>query len=236
MKLSGTPGRKTMYPKKYENKIRAWLKGRYGSRQMELIMDKTLSKYSYYLNESPDYGGTKNGHSMSIYGGILVFALIESLPDKPEMEELQEFTQGLFMEPFIKLGKVFDLNRKSDIALIDKVFRKVARRDNKDRIEWPCGFHTVYDGFDKSKLTTGYHFTHCPVAEFAKKHDMLDVLPLMCNCDFFGIKQIHGQLIRKGTCVNSDRCDYLIVGCNNPIAEGYETVTDEKGFLVSRKK
>ena len=152
-----------------------------------------------------------------------MFALLEVLPDEPHMSELQKFTQDLFMEPFVKLGKVFDLNRSSDIALIDKVFRKVAKRDNMDKLKWPCGFHTV-------------HFTQCPVAEFAKKHDMLKFLPLMCNCDFFGIEQIHGQLIRKGTCGNSDKCDYLIVGSKNPIAAEYDTVTDERGFLISREK
>ena len=228
--------RKTLYPKKYENTIRKWLKDRYGRKQMELIWDQTMAKYRSYLDESPDYGGTKNGHAMSIYGGMLVFALINVLPDEPRMSDLQKFTQDLFMEPFVKLGKVFDLNRSRDLALIDKAFRKVAKRDSRDSARWPCGFHTVYDGYDKSKGTTSYHFTQCPVAEFAKKHDMLKFLPLMCNCDFYGIEQIHGQLIRKGTCGNADKCDYLIVGSGNPIAAEYETVTDERGFLVSREK
>ena len=164
-----------------------------------------------------------------------MFALIASLPEKPAMAELQEFTQDLFMEPFVKLGKIFDLNRRRDLFLIDKVFRKVAKRDNKDCIKWPCGFRTVYDGFSKPLVATRYHFTQCPVAEFAKKHDMLDMLPLMCNCDFYGIEQIHGQLIREGTCGMADRCDYLIVGSGNPITSEYKTITDEKGFLVSRK-
>ena len=228
--------RRTLYPKKYEKKMCEWLKARYGNQQTELIWDKTLAKYRGYLKESPDYGGTKNGHAMSIYGSMLVFAMIESLPDQPQMAELQRFTQDLFMEPFVKLGKIFDLDRSRDMALIDKVFRSVAKRDNKDSTKWPCGFHTVYDGFDKVKGTTSYHFTQCPVAEFAKKHEMLKLLPLMCNCDFYGIEQIHGQLIREGTCGNSDRCDYLIVGRSNPIVSDYETLTDDKGFLVSRKK
>ena len=71
---------------------------------------------------------------------------------------------------------------------------------------------------------------------YAKKHGLLHVLPLMYNCDFFGIEQLHGKLIRKGTCGNSDICDYLVVGDRNQLAVEYETVTDEGGFLVSRKK
>lgn len=43
-------------------------------------------------------------------------------------------------------------------------------------------------------------------------------------------------MIRCGTCGNSDVCDYLVVGSDNPIAEEYVTVSDEQGFLVSRKR
>lgn len=228
--------RKTLYPKSYEKTVRKWLADRYGRSQMELVWDKTLKKYNDYLLEAPDYGGTKNGHSMSIYGSMLVFALVDSLPDQPAFGELQELTQTLFMGPFMKLGKLFDLNRRADMAIMDKVFRNVAKRDRKESREWPCGFHTAYDGFDKQKQSTSYHFTQCPVAEFAKKHNMLNVLPLMCNCDYFGIEQIHGKLIREGTCGISDRCDYLIVGSNNPVANEYETAADENGLLISVRK
>jgi hypothetical protein len=58
----------------------------------------------------------------------------------------------------------------------------------------------------------------------------------MCNCDFFGIEQIGGQLIRQGTCGNASMCDYLVVGSRNPMAAEWETVTDEGGFLMSRRR
>ena len=50
------------------------------------------------------------------------------------------------------------------------------------------------------------------------------------------IAQIRGQLIRRGTCGSSGACDYLVVGSADSLAAEYETVTDERGFLVSRKK
>ena len=58
----------------------------------------------------------------------------------------------------------------------------------------------------------------------------------MCNCDYYGISKIHGQLIRESTLGCGDLCDYLVVGDQNPIAAMYETVTDEGGFLRSRRK
>ena len=142
----------------------------------------------------------------------------------------------MFMGSFTKLGKVFDLNRSADMRLIDKVFRKSGDRDRKDAVRYPDGFINVDEPYDKVHHAARYSFTQCPNAEFAKKHGLMHVLPLLCNSDFFGIAEIHGQLIRCGTCGNSYVCDYLVVGSKNPIASEYTTVTDEGGFLVSRRK
>ena len=220
----------------YSKKVQSWLVDRYGSEQAQSIWQQVVENYNGYLTELPDYGGKKNGHATAIYGGLLIFALYPALPDQPPIAELNEFVQNLFMEPFTKLGKVFNLNRSADMWLIDKVFHRVGKRDRRDIEKWPDGFVNVSEPYDKEHHASRYSFTQCPNAEIAKKLGLLHVLPLLCNSDFFGISEIHGQLIRCGTCGNSTVCDYLVVGSNNPIAKEYETVTDEGGFLVSRKK
>ena len=144
--------------------------------------------------------------------------------------------QKLFMSSFTKLGRVFNLNRSFDMWLIDKVFHRVGKRDRKDIKTYPDGFIAVNEPYDKGNRVSRYSFTQCPNAEFAKRHGLLHVLPLLCNSDFYGISEIHGTLIRCGTCGNSDRCDYCVVGSDNPLAKDYEIVKDELGFLVSRKK
>ena len=220
----------------YGKPIRSWLKERYGEARAKKIWRQTQKNYRSYLPDLPDYGGSKNGHAKAIYGGLLIFALYPALPDRPPISELQDFVQNLFMGSFTKLGKIFDLNRPSNMWLIDKVFRKSGNRDRKDILRYPDGFVNVDAPYDKANHAARYCFTQCPNAEFAKKHGLLHVLPLLCNSDFFGIGEIHGQLIRCGTCGNSDVCDYLVVGSNNPIAKEYETVSDAQGFLVSRKR
>ncbi len=219
----------------YVKPTKCWLEDRYGAKA-DQIWENTVCNYNAYLQDLPDYGGKKNGHARAIYGGLLVFALYAALPDQPPISELQDFTNGLFMPPFTKLGKVFNLNRPLDMWLIDKVFRRSGNRDRKDIKRYPDGFINVDEPYDAKHHASRYHFTQCPNADFAKSHGMLHVLPLLCNCDFFGIGEIHGQLIRCGTCGNSDKCDYLVVGSENSIASEYETTTDELGFLVSRRK
>ena len=220
----------------YGKQVRSWLKDRYGGTEAIKIWEQVQENYQNYLPDLPDYGGSKNGHAKAIYGGLLVFALYSALPDQPPVSELEDFVQHMFMAPFTKLGKVFNLNRPRDMWLIDKVFRKSGNRDRRDAVRYPEGFINVDVPYDKEHHAARYSFTQCPNAEFAKKHGLLHVLPLLCNSDFFGIHEIHGQLIRCGTCGNSDVCDYLVVGSDNPITKEYETVSDERGFLVSRKR
>lgn len=220
----------------YGSQVKKWLVERYGIQRAKKIWRRTKMNYGEYLKDLPDYGGSKNGHARAIYGGLLVLALYPALPDHPPVSELQDFVNTMFMGPFTKLGKIFNLNRAFDMWLIDKVFRRSGNRDRKDAVQYPDGFINVDVPYDKEHHAARYHFTQCPNAEFAKKHGLLHVLPLLCNSDFFGISEIHGQLIRCGTCGNSTVCDYLVVGSRNPIADKYETVTDEQGFLVSIKK
>ena len=90
--------------------------------------------------------------------------------------------------------------------------------------------------YDKENGVVRYSFTQCPNAEFARRHHMEDVLPVLCNCDHLAMQAIHAALIREGTCVTSDCCDYCIVGDESPIAEAYELVKAENSLLLSVKK
>ena len=220
----------------YCGKMRQWLAERYGQEAADGIWRTVEETYAAYVAESPDYGGRRNGHANAIYGGMLVFALYGALPDQPPISELQEFIQNLFLGQFTRLGKVFDLNRRLDMRLADAAFRKSGNRDRSDIKAYPDGFVAVDAPYDREHHAARYSFTQCPNAEFAKRHGLVHVLPLLCNCDFFGISQIHGTLIRQGTCGNSPLCDYCVVGDKNPMAAEYEVVTDELGFLVSRRK
>ncbi len=220
---------------KYCAAVQDWLNTRYGAAEGAKIWEQVCIQYNRYLEESPDYGGKKANHSFAIYGALLIFSLYPLLPDQPPIEELQEFVTHMFMGSFESMGKIFNLNRKCDMWLIDQVFQKSGRKDQKLYQEHPAGFCTVLEPYDKQHQASRYHFTQCPNAEFAKKHDLLHVLPLFCNSDYWGISQIHGTLIRCGTCGNSDRCDYCVVGSENPMAKQYEIVKDEAGFLVSQK-
>ena len=227
---------KGLYPGSYNDKVRKWLNDRYGEEKAKAIWTDVQENYLNYLEGLPDYGGKKNGHASAIYGGLLIFSLYPALPDQPPVGELQNFVQEMFMGPFTKLGKIFNLNRRRDMWLIDKVFQFSGNRDRKDFLKYPEGFVNVSEPFDKEHCASRDHFTQCPNAEFAKRHHMEDVLPLMCNCDHLAMRKLHATLIREGTCCVGDVCDYCIVGDRNPLAAQYALVTRENGLWVSVRK
>jgi hypothetical protein len=90
--------------------------------------------------------------------------------------------------------------------------------------------------YDKEKGIIRYSFTQCPNAEFAKRHHMEDVLPVMCNCDHLAMQKLHAVLIREGTCCTGACCDYCIVGDRNPAAAEYELKKADHGLWISVKK
>ena len=198
------------------------------------LWEKVQLKYCESLKDEPALAGLKI--NTSIYDPILIFAWYAVVPDKPALEEVQQDIYRSFFGSFGVMGKVFNLNRKPDNRLAASIFQKA----NDIRVEeiknFPESFRMGCCAYEKEDGVIRYSFTRCPNAEFAKRHHMEDVLPVLCNCDHLAMQAIHASLIREGTCVTSDCCDYCIVGDRNPIAAEYELKTAENGLWVSVKK
>lgn len=206
----------------------------YDDRTADELWEKIQLKYAEYLEEEPTLGGAKI--TVSIYDPILIFAWYAVVPDKPPLEEIQQDVYDCFMGSFDELGKVFNLNRKLDNHLASKIFKKTADTREKEIKELPASFRMGSYSYDAENGAIRYSFTQCPNAEFAKRHHMEHVLPVMCNCDHLAMQKLHATLIREGTCVTSDCCDYCIVGDKSPLAAKYILTKNADGLLVSQKK
>lgn len=75
-----------------------------------------------------------------------------------KVEKLQEFVTHLFMGPFEKLEKIFNLNRSFDMWLIDKVFHIVGHKDRKQYLQYPATFCNVSKPYDKEITWQGIIF------------------------------------------------------------------------------
>lgn len=220
-----------LYPKKAKKLIREYLCREFGKDRAEELWEKIRLKYVEYVNDYPDVGGKKNNHAAAIYGSLFVFAFCETaVPDKG-IEELQPLIYKIFMEDsFRMLGRVFDLNKRSHMRLADWVFQKAGEKDRRLAKRYPAGFINVTEPFDEEHQAVRYHFTQCPVAEFAKKRGLKKWMPLFCNCDYLAMRELGCELIRHSTCTNGDKCDYYMVGSRNPVIKEHPLKMDKDGL------
>ena len=223
-----------IYTKRARKCVRKLLRRYYDEQTAEDLWEKIQLQYCEYLKAEPALGGAKI--TVSIYDPILIFAWYAVVPDKPSLEDIQQDVFDCFMGGFTALGKIFNLNRKLDSRLAGRIFKKTSDTRAEESQRLPASFRMGGVDYDKENGVIRYCFTQCPNAEFAKRHHMESVLPVMCNCDHLAMQKLHATLIREGTCVTSNCCDYCIVGDRDPIAAEYELVKDENGLLLSRKK
>ena len=206
----------------------------YDEKSAADLFEKIQLRYCEYLKGEPALAGLKI--TVSIYDPILIFAWYAVVPDKPALEDIQQDVYDCFMGSFDLLGRIFNLNRKADMRLAGKIFAKTSAIRMKEAEMFPESFHMGGFDFDKENGVVRYSFTKCPNAEFAKRHHMEDVLPVMCNCDHLAMRKLHAILIREGTCCSERSCDYCIVGDRNPLAQDYVLKKMENGLWVSVKK
>lgn len=223
-----------IYSKNAKKCVQGLLHRYYNEPMASALWEKAQLQFCAFLEDEPALGGVKM--TASIYDPILIFSWYAVIPDKPPLEDVQQDVYRCFMGGFDMLGKLFNLNRRLDNRIASLAFKKAADQRVKEIGAFPSSFRMEGFGYDKQNGVVRYGFSQCPNAEFAKRHRMEDVLPVMCNCDHLAMQKLHATLVRKGTCCTSDLCDYCIVGDQNPIARQYELATQENGLWVSVNK
>ena len=222
------------YTKNAKKCVQKLLKRYYDAKTAENLWEQIQLQFCEYLKEEPPMAGARI--TTSIYDPILIFSWYKVIPDKPPLEDVQQDIYECFMGSFDRLGKIFDLNRRLDNRLAAGIFQMA----NDIRIEeikkFPSSFRMGSSSYDRQNGIIYYSFTQCPNAEFAKRHHMETVLPVMCNCDHIAMQKLHATLIREGTCLTSNCCDYCICGDQNPMAGDYELKEAENGLFISAKK
>ncbi len=223
-----------VYTKRAKRCVWKLLRRCYDRRTAAGLWEKIQLQYAEYLRDEPALKDLKV--TVSVYDPILIFAWYAAAPKKPPREETQREICDCFFGSFDVLGKLFDLNREMDNRLANRVFKRASDIRAEEIKRFPDSFRMGFYSYDKKQGVVRYSFTQCPNAEFAKRHHMEDALQLMCNCDHMAMRKLHAALIREGTCVTADCCDYCICGDRNPLAGEYELKEAENGLLLSVKK
>lgn len=202
------------------------------NEQALLIWEQVQLQYVKFLDTLPFLGGKKNSQAKGIYDSIALFAYYEAVPDKPELEEFAQMNNETFVPAFEALGKVVDMNWKWVQWVEHLIFKSIEKEGKKHAHDWPGNYIMHVEPFDKE---TGirYSFTRCPIADFAREHGYLHLMPALCNPDYPMMEAGHGALIRENTCARGNICDYWIVGDKSPYLKEHPRKIDKEGYLYN---
>ena len=212
--------------KEMETVLKRHLSAKYTQTVADDIWKNILTQYEAFTKDLPDLGGKRNRHNGpgGTYDCIALFAYYEALNHEPGMDELYEMNCEVFLPAFKKMAGIVNANKSIFRRILKLAFDMTAKAD--ERIK--DGYIMKVEPYSRDGVR--YHFDRCPVAEFAKAHGYLNIMPAFCNCDYPAMEYINAALIRKHTCANSDVCDYLIVGDESKTAKEHPKETDEQGY------
>lgn len=198
--------------------VKKGLVRRFGKEKTASLLQKSDAIYRDMLNRADDIG-KDNPMSSNMYEGLIFFAIWEAADGKISIDDLREITHEVMGFPLMKAVGIFVNANKSGLARLEKKMHKNA--------EW-LEVHPQYKGvswdfnFDKTKHSEGfyYHFTRCPLNDFARREGYLEVLPVMCEIDLISASLMHAKLIRRQTLASGgEMCDYWFVGDKSPSAK-----------------
>ena len=219
-----------IYSEKCREIIKACIASHYPEEEREDVWTKVQLQYCEYLSSwRTDLGEKKNFHNgeCGTYDCILFFSYWTVCRDKSSFAEIEKAYGDLFLPSFGRLNFV-NCNRPLFMRLMYRAFSISARKCAKWK-DYDMRMETYKKG-----EPIRYYFYSCPVAEFAREHDLLDILPALCNADYAGMELIHARLVRTKTCGRDGYCDYTICGDEHPYLKEHEEYRDENGGRWNR--
>ena len=221
-----------MYSKICEKIVEIYLNDHFSQEIAEAHLQRFRKQYLQFLDSLPNLGGKDNGQAQSVYDCIALFALYEILPEKPTLGVFEALVTQVFV-PQMERASYANLNCRLVQRVACGIFRHIAHKGKDHEREWYGNYHMGVEPYDPEQGIR-YHFTSCPIADFAKEHGYNHLMPAMCNPDYPMLAALKGGLIRTKTCAQDDCCDYWIVGSNSPFLQEHPQYRDENGYIRNK--
>ncbi len=220
-----------IYSKTCEKVIRNRISIHYPMEEQENMWTKVQMQYVSYLKDlRTDLGGKKNFHNRGAggtYDGIALLSYYSVCKDVTSFEEIEKMEEVIVLPGFQRLRFV-DFNKSIYKKLMHAAFEKTKKQCDKYN-----DYKMKVDSYKKDKPLYS-EFTSCPLAEFAKAHGLTGIMPALCNVDYKCMEIMHAKLIRKTTCANGERCDYMICQDKDKEIEEHPEYVDCEGYRRNR--
>ncbi len=184
----------------------------YGSDFVNETVKKAKPIYREMLREVDDIGAD-NPMAKNIYECFVFLAVWKAAEGRIAADDLRKITRDVLSFPLLRaVGLVANANSKKSIERLDERLHGCqAWLDAHPQYK-----ETSWDfNCDETLHRDGgyYHFTHCPLNDYARRHDMIDILPVMCEIDHMTAALMHAKLHREQTlATGGTKCDYWFYG------------------------
>lgn len=215
-----------LYSKACKEQIQAKIALHYPAEQREAVWTQVQKQYVDFLKDwRTDLGGKKNFHNGTggTYDCIALMAYYVICKSVTNLDEIEEMEGNLFLPAFRKL-KFVNVNK----AFFKRLLHFSFATAGKKCLKWN-DYKMNVAAYQKDKPIY-YEFTECPVAEFAKQFDLLEVMPALCNPDYTAMELLHAKLVRTTTCSNGSKCDYMICGDEDEYCRQHPEYKDVQGY------
>jgi len=191
-----------------------YLTERFGAEKGASLWQRTLEIAQKYWEETAYIGGRENILSDNLYMSEILFAAVEACGRDFPGEDILRLGDALMVSRIRRISRVVNapklVNKRWVQRFVGRMYGDYIKKCGVN--DWsntwamkvnPCG-HT--EGI-------AWRFTSCPLAEFAREHDLLPWAKYLCLMDHRMAVAAGCRLIRKHTLVAGDNeCDYWIVG------------------------
>ena len=219
-----------LYTQSCKREIRRKIALHYPPDRWEALWEQVQRQYVDFLSGwRTDLGGSRNFHNGKggTYDCIALMAYYRVCRQVTSLAEIEKMEGNLFLGAFRRM-KFVNCNRPFFKRLMHRAFQTAQRRC----VRWGDYRMSVAPYEENQPLY--YEFTACPIAEFAKKHGLLEIMPALCNPDFEAMECIHARLVRRTTCANGEKCDYTICGDRDPYLKEHPEYRDKAGYRRNR--
>lgn len=216
-----------LYSKACKRQIREHIDMHYPQSAREAVWNQVQQLYVDYLSDwRTDLGGKRNFHNGvgGTYDCIALMAYYVVCKDVTSLAEIEAMETALFLPAFRILSRFVDCNR----PLFKRLMYKSCQNAALQCAAWH-DYEMSVAPYDKDGPIY-YEFTACPIAEFAAKHDLSEVMPAFCNPDYAAMELIHARLVRRTTCSCGDKCDYTIYSDRDPRLAAHPEYQDAAGY------
>lgn len=202
------------YIRKLKPVMMKYLTERFGVTKGTSLWQRTLEIAQKYWDETTYIGGRENILADNLYMSEILFAAVEACDRDFLGEDILQLGDALMVSKIRRISKVVNapklVNKRWLQRFVGRIYGSYIKK--RDTRNWG---NTVTMEVNPYGHTEGiaWRFTSCPLAEFARQHDLLHWAKYLCQMDHQMAEAAGCRLIREHTLVaGDDECDYWIVG------------------------